>query len=601
MNAHGEKKRWTQLFYAHGTDQEPEVLGHRSPRTSTTSATLVDRGMFSWIWITLRLKKEQLLLHSGPDAVHYLSFQQHLMTVMAIITFISIVIILPANFQGNLVPNQNAFGHTTISNLPPDSPLLWIHVIVAITYVPLVVLIMRRASGRNAFKTAPTRTIMATNISRSDCNRTIIRNYVKELFPDMNIEEIEIAYNISKLTEVVEEYELIRDARIYCEVHRTPGQPMQAMPNCFTCNTVDALEYYQEKESQLSGEVARLRASAFNDPLGIAFITTSTTAEAQNIIIHFKPGTYREWTLKYAPAPSDIFWENLNVGSSRWYAKWAFVNCVLFLFLFFLTTPIYVVNLMNTVSFLSPDLVNKVSPLISEFLPTLLLWTLAALMPVIVSFSDKWLSHWTRSKQNYSIMTKSFGFLMLMLLILPSLGLTSAQALLMWTFNSTTTASFRWECIFLPDKGAFFVNYIITASLIGTSLELLRFADLIVYIWKLCVAKSRAETPAIRKSILIEFPFGIHYAWMLLVFTMSTVYSVACPLITPFAMLYICLKHFGDRHNLYFAYGPSNMISQGGNIIPFFSSINICGLMLLSFLQEAEFTAQRFDIKFSVK
>lgn len=568
VNANGDNKRWTQLFYAQGTDQEPETLGQRSSRTSTSSANLPDRGIFSWILVTLRLKKEQILLHSGPDAVHYLSFQQHLMVVMAIITFISLVIVLPVNFQGVLIADKHAFGHTTISNLPADSPLLWIHVIVAITYVPLVVLIMRRASGRNAFKTAPTRTIMATNISRNDCNRTIIRNYVKELFPDINIEDIELAYNISKLTEVVEEYERIRDARIYCEVHKVPGQAIKAKPNCFTCQTVDALEYYQEKEFQLSGEVARLRASALNAPLGIAFITTSTAAEAHNIIVHFKPGTYREWTLKYAPAPSDIYWEHLNVSSSRWYAKWAFVNICLFIVLFFLTTPIYVVNLMNSFSFVSPDTVSKVSPLISEFLPTLLLWTLAALMPVIVSFTDKFgVQHWTRSKQNYSIMTKSFGYLMFMLLILPSLGLTSAQALIEWTFNSTSTETFRWECIFLPDKGAFFVNYVITASLIGTSLELLRFADLIVYIWKLCVATSRAETPAIRKSILTEFPFGIHYAWTLLVFTMSTVYSVACPLIMPFAMLYISLKHFGDRHNLYFAYGPSNMISQGGGRI----------------------------------
>lgn len=568
VNANGVKKRWTQLFYAQGTDQEPETVGHRSNRTSTSSANPSDRGnMFSWIWVTIRLKKEQILLHSGPDAVHYLSFQQHLITVMAIITFISIVIILPVNFQGVLIADTHAFGHTTISNLPADSPLLWIHVIVAITYVPLVVLIMRRTSGRNAFKTAPTRTIMATNISRNDCNRTIIRNYVKELFPDMNIQDIELAYNISELTEVVEEYERIRDARIYCEVHKVPGQPIKAMPNCFTCTTIDALEYYQEKEFQLSGEVARLRASALNEPLGIAFITTSTASEANNILVHFRPGTYREWTLKYAPAPSDIYWEHLNVGASRWYAKWALVNIVLFICLFFLTTPLYVSNLINTVAFLKPDTISKVSPLISEFLPTLLLWTLAALMPVIVSFSDKYLSHWTRSKQNYSIMTKSFGYLLFMLLILPSLGLTSAQALLQWSVNSTSSEQFRWECIFLPDKGAVFVNYVITASLIGTSLELLRFADLIVYIWKLCVAKSRAETPAIRKEILTEFPFGIHYAWMLLVFTMSTVYSVACPLIMPFAMVYICLKHFGDRHNLYFAYGPSNMISQGGGRI----------------------------------
>lgn len=257
------------------------------------------------------------------------------------------------------------------------------------------------------------------------------------------------------------------------------------------------------------------------------------------------------------------------MNASKWYIKWTVVNLVLFFFLFFLTTPVLIVNIFDTLALTkkTTDTINKLSPLISEFLPTLLLWTLAALLPVVVTFSDKWLSHWTRSKQNYSIMTKSFGYLLFMILILPSMGLTSAQALLEWTLQYNDNETYRWECIFLPDKGAFFVNYIITTAFIGTSLELLRFPELIVYIWQLCTAKSRAETPHIRKSILIEFPFGIHYAWTVMVFTMSTVYSIICPLIMPFAMIYICLKHFGDRHNLYFAYGPSNMISQSGGRI----------------------------------
>ena len=33
---------------------------------------------------------------------------------------------------------------------------------------------------------------------------------------------------------------------------------------------------------------------------------------------------------------------------------------------------------------------------------------------------------------------------------------------------------FRWKCIFLPDNGAFFVNYVVTSALIGTALELMR-------------------------------------------------------------------------------------------------------------------------------
>lgn len=585
VNSHGENKRWTQLFYAHGN-----VAGPNGVETSDASSINIDRGFFSWIVATWRLTKEQILTHSGPDAVHYLSFQRHLMVVMGIITFISITIILPINFSGTLSGDKNSFGHTTISNLDPNSASMWAHVIFTIAYVPMVVLIMRRASGRNAFKTAPTRTVMVMNVAQADCDKRVIRTYLQQLFPDVGIDDIQLAYNISSLIKAAEEYERIADARIYCEVHRNRDrEPVQARLSCCTCQTVDALEYYKEEEARLAGQVSRLRASALNEPLGIAFITLNTAQEAQHVILHFKPGTYRNWDLAYAPAPSDIFWENLNIDTAQWYCKWVTVNLSLFLFLFFLTTPVIIVNQLDTFALTknTTSQISKISPLVSEFLPTLLLWSMSALMPVIVAYSDTWLSHWTRSRQNYVIMTKTFGYLLFMILILPSLGLTSAEAFLQWTIHYNET--YRWECIFLPDKGAFFVNYIITAAFIGTALELIRFPDLICYMWKLATAKSRAETPYIRKSILITFPFGIHYAWMVMVFTMSTVYSLACPLIMPFAMVYIMLKHFVDKHNLFFAFAPSNMISQGsgGKIHSTAVTMTKVSVVLLLFIMAA--------------
>jgi hypothetical protein len=42
--------------------------------------------------------------------------------------------------------------------------------------------------------------------------------------------------------------------------------------------------------------------------------------------------------------------------------------------------------------------------------------------------------------------------------------------------------SLRWDCIFLPDSGAFFVNYVITAAMIGSGLELIRFPELFWYL-----------------------------------------------------------------------------------------------------------------------
>lgn len=117
-------KRWTQIFYAHGNNNN-DILNslssemnsnnnHDRPSANemetgeTTTAqpmrtirqqSVFDSGFFSWIVATWKLRRDQILRHSGPDAVHYLSFQQHLIVVMGIISFISIVIILPINFQ----------------------------------------------------------------------------------------------------------------------------------------------------------------------------------------------------------------------------------------------------------------------------------------------------------------------------------------------------------------------------------------------------------------------------------------------------------------------------------------------------------------------
>ena len=341
-------KKWTQIFYAHGNNQELlNSLSNEMLSTDTEAnvhmnrqQSVVDAGFFSWIFATWKLRREQILRHSGPDAVHYLSFQEHLIIVMGIITFISIVIILPINFHGMRAGDVNSFAHTTITNVDPSSWVMWIHTTFAILFVPLVVGVMRRSSGRNAVKVASTRTVMMTNVEKPDCNRNTIQNYLQQIFPVMEIRDVQIAYNIKKLTELAREYESVIEARIYCEQHRG----ITARPGCFTCETVDALEFYKNEERRLSGEVARLRAAAMNDPVGISFVTVSSTQVAQQMIAHFEPSSIKDWNLTYAPAPSDIFWENISTNNYRWYLRWFSVNTLLFLFLFFLTTPAYIVQ-----------------------------------------------------------------------------------------------------------------------------------------------------------------------------------------------------------------------------------------------------------------
>ena len=67
----------------------------------------------------------------------------------------------------------------------------------------------------------------------------------------------------------------------------------------------------------------------------------------------------------------------------------------------------------------------------------------------------------------------------------PSVGLTSLRGFIEAFItstkltNGTSNYTFEWNCIFLPDNGAFFVNYVITSALVGTALELMRMSELL--------------------------------------------------------------------------------------------------------------------------
>ena len=43
------------------------------------------------------------------------------------------------------------------------------------------------------------------------------------------------------------------------------------------------------------------------------------------------------------------------------------------------------------------------------------------------------------------------------------------------------------------------------------------------------------------------------------VFTVVMAYSITCPIIVPFGLMYMLLKHLVDRYNMYYAYLPSKL------------------------------------------
>uniref|UniRef100_A0A8C9U5B8 Transmembrane protein 63B n=1 Tax=Scleropages formosus TaxID=113540 RepID=A0A8C9U5B8_SCLFO len=545
-----------------------------------------DNGFCSWLTAVFRIKDEEIREKCGEDAVHYLSFQRHIIGLLVVVGVLSVGIVLPVNFSGDLLENNAySFGRTTIANLNSGNNLLWLHTSFAFMYLLLTVYSMRRHTSKMHYKEDDLvkRTLFINGISKY-AEETHIKQHFEQAYENCTVLEARLCYNVAKLMSLnAERKKAERSKKFFTDLMAKEHVPTMINPKpcghlccCIIkgCEEVKAVSYYTKLESKLKEEYRKEKEKVNTKPLGMAFVTFQNEAMTAVILKDFnachcqgckcrhepKSSQFSDslhvhnWSVSYAPDPQNVRWEHLSLGGFSWWLRCFIINCILFLLLFFLTTPAIIISTMDKFNVTKPvEYLNN--PIITQFFPTLLLWAFSALLPTIVYYSAFFEAHWTRSGENRTTMHKCYTFLIFMVLLLPSLGLSRYHSSLL-LYNSGIGICL---CVFLPDNGAFFVNYVIASAFIGNAMDLLRIPGLLMYMIRLCLARSAAERRNVKRHQAYEFQFGAAYAWMMCVFTVVMTYSITCPIIVPFGLMYMLLKHLVDRYNMYYAYLPSKL------------------------------------------
>ncbi|TRY58369.1 hypothetical protein DNTS_034211 [Danionella cerebrum] len=572
----------TSLFYGEQSEKE-KTPSESSPSDSDTK----DTGFCSWLASLYHMKDEEMRSKCGTDAVMYLSFQRHVILLMTVVCLLSLSVILPINLSGNnLGDSPQNFGRTTVVNVSAQNTFLWLHSIFALLYFVITVLCMAHHSSRLEYREdgKVARTLMITSIPREISDPGLITKHLHEAYPSCTVMDIRFCFDVQKLMRLDSDRRKAMKGRLYFTTKaQKDGRVMiktHPLAHIFCCDLcgfeqVDAEQYYSELEEKLTDEFNAEKNRISMRRLGIAFVTFRDERMTAVIVKDYRRARCthttqqssittvlrsHQWGVSYAPAPNDIIWENLSVCGSRWWLRCILLNTALFLLLFFLTTPAIIVNTMDKFNVTRP-VESLRNPVITQFFPTLLLWAFSILLPFIVYYSSFFEKHWTRSAENQVTMHKCFLLLVFMVIILPSLGLSSLDLFFRWLFDKhfLDETDVKFQCVFLPDNGAFFVNYVITSSLIGTAMELLRVPALLTYSLRLCFAKSKAERIHVKRSQAYEFQFGLEYAWTMCIFSLTMTYSITCPIIAPFGLLYLVLKHMVDRYNIYYAYIPTKL------------------------------------------
>ncbi|XP_061626978.1 CSC1-like protein 2 isoform X3 [Phyllopteryx taeniolatus] len=572
-----------------------------------------DNGFCSWLTAIFRIKDEEIREKCGEDAVHYLSFQRHIIGLLVVVGVLSVGIVLPVNFSGDLLVriiskdllinqgpagppskeenNAYSFGRTTIANLKSGTNLLWLHTSFAFMYLLLTVYSMRRHTSKMHYKEDDLvkRTLFINGISKY-AEESQIKQHFEQAYENCTVLEARICYNVAKLMSLnAERKKTERSKKFFTDLMAKEHVPTMINPKpcghlcCCAitgCEEEEAVSFYTKREAKLKEEYRKEKEKVHTKPLGMAFVTFQNEAMTAIILKDFnacqvqgchcrqepRSSQFSEalhvhnWSVTYAPDPQNVRWEHLSLGGVSWWIRCLIINCILFLLLFFLTTPAIIISTMDKFNVTKPvEYLNN--PIVTQFFPTLLLWAFSALLPTIVYYSAFFEAHWTRSGENRTTMHKCYTFLIFMVLLLPSLGLSSLDVFFRWLFDKKFLANgtVRFECVFLPDNGAFFVNYVIASAFIGNAMDLLRIPGLLMYMIRLCLAPSAADRRNVKRHQAYEFQFGAAYAWIMNVFTVVMAYSITCPIIVPFGLMYMLLKHLVDRYNMYYAYLPSKL------------------------------------------
>lgn len=184
------------------------------------------------------------------------------------------------------------------------------------------------------------RTLMLDGIPRDYCKKDYIIRHFQEAYPHCEIDDVQIAYSVGKLSSLSEKLEAGQRALVFCENYqRKSGHQLEMSPHwcgllCFSCrccpgSSVSASEYYRHQVSSLKLSLETEKTNLQSNAIGIAFVTFSNLTDAKTInkdhravmscLRSSPPGSSLDqvlrpssWDVRFAPQPEDIYWEHLN-------------------------------------------------------------------------------------------------------------------------------------------------------------------------------------------------------------------------------------------------------------------------------------------------
>lgn len=417
-------------------------------------------------------------------------------------------------------------------------------------------------------------TILVSNIPPRYRSDSKLKTYFERLFPDGTIESVYIVKHLHGLVGLLQDFD---DAEQ--KLHEAHYQWMQRnqdpeMRPKITlqqeAEPVDSIEHYTRLLEHLTRLVETERqqiksADAFTQESlcgASGFVTFKASRDAEMALrLRLEPEGHL-FTMKYAPAPKDVAYEDLL--ASPWQRQvshlfgYVLIFTVFLLFFPFIGLASSIVNLENLEQMAFIKQIITSSSWLQSFLEgifaTLLLSLFMSFLPTTLSFIiDKTFTLTSRAESQLYLQEWYYWFQVIFVLLVTAVGTSLWQR-----FNDVLTSPKGVLFDFagsLPNTSTFYIDYVILQWSV-TVLNVLRYQNLVKFLaWNTICDEDRAKNKS-EPEDQDYYGVGSRSARLSLVLAIGLVFSLLSPFILIVVFLFFLINRLVFGYLLVFAELP---------------------------------------------
>ncbi|KAK4241972.1 protein OSCA1 [Achaetomium macrosporum] len=542
------------------------------------------KGILAWVVPLWSTSEQDLVNLVGMDAALFMRFTRMCRNIFVILSVLGCGMLIPVNWTNFSAADDKWLAKVTPKNVR-GSPL-WATVVFAWLLTIIVcgflwwnyrkVLQLRRQymQSEEYQQSLHARTLMLYDIPKNMCSDEGIARIIDKVAPSSSFSRTAVARDVKILPELIDEHnktvrKLEKVLAVYLkDPHNLPPErpkcsPSKKDPSYGTYpkgHKLDAIEYLTQRIKVLELEIKDVRQRVDKrGSMPYGFASYSDIAEAHAIAYACRKKKPHGATVKLAPRPNDIIWENMPLSSSTrstrrlWNNFWVAVLTLLWI------APnamiaIFLVNLANLGhvwhAFQESLSANYTIWSIIQGIASPALTSLVYLvLPIIFRRLSIRAGDQTKTGRERHVVAKLYAFFVFNNLIIFSIF--SA----IWSFTAsvvqrTEGGTDAWKAILDADFGLtvflslcsvspFWISWLLQRQL-GAAVDL---AQLWTLFYSFIMRKFSSPTPRelIELTAPPPFDYASYYNYFLFYSTVALCYAAIQPLVLPAAALYFCV------------------------------------------------------------